>query len=143
MITIRFTFAAVALLSCAAAFAQYPSDAAPRVVLKGHDPVAYFTESRPMKGSPEYAQDFDGARYYFASGKNRAIFNADPDRYSPQFAGNCAMGVAMGKKTESDPTLWKIVDGKLYVFSSPKALDAAQADPARLAKARNNWSALR
>lgn len=139
----RALLLAAAALSCASALAQTPPDAAPRVVLKGYDPVAYFTDSKPTKGSPDHSVDFDGGRYYFANGKNRATFSADPDRYAPQFAGHCAMGVSMGKKADADPTQWKIVDGKLYVFSSVRAFDVAEKDPPRLAKARDAWQALR
>jgi hypothetical protein len=34
-----------------------------RVAIKGYDPVAYFTDSRATKGSPEFAADFDDATY--------------------------------------------------------------------------------
>jgi YHS domain-containing protein len=114
------------------------SAAHPRVVLQGYDPVAYFTESRPVKGAPEHVQVFDGERYHFASAGNRATFNADPDRYAPQFAGMCAMAVSMGKAVEADPTVWKIVGGKLYVFSSARGLAAYEKNPALLDKAHAN-----
>ena len=42
-----------------------------RVILKGYDTVAYFTEGKPTKGDPKYSYDFDDARYYFASAKHR------------------------------------------------------------------------
>ena len=106
-----------------------------RVMLKGHDPVAYFTEGRPVKGSPQFAHDFDGDRYYFASAANRDKFAADPDRYAPQFGGYCATGIAFGKKAESDPTQWAIVEGKLYVFSSLEAREMAVKDPMLLKRA--------
>jgi YHS domain-containing protein len=123
----------------AGALAQSTPGAEPRVALKGYDPVAYFTEQRPVKGAAEFRQDFDGDRYHFASAKNRTAFNADPDRYAPQFAAMCAMGVSNGKRTEADPNVWKIVDGKLYVFSSTRALEAVEKDPSLLAKARKSW----
>lgn len=124
---------AAACLCGGAVLAQ--SAAQPRVVLKGYDPVAYFTESRPVKGAPQHGLEFDGERYHFASAANRATFHADPDRYAPQFAGMCAVGVSMGKAVEADPTVWKIVDGKLYVFSSSRGLAAYEKNPALLDKA--------
>lgn len=120
------------------ALAQSPAQ--PRVVLKGYDPVAYFTEKRPVKGTHEYGQEFDGERYHFASARNRAAFNGDPDRYSPQFAGMCAVALSTGKAVEADPTVWKIVEGKLYVFSSPRGLAAYEKNPALLDKAHANKS---
>lgn len=131
----------IAALGCTSVFAQSTSGAEARVALKGYDPVAYFTEQRPVKGTPAFRQDFDGERYHFATARNRATFNADPDRYSPQFAAMCAVGVGMGKRVEADPNVWKIVDGKLYVFSSPAALESAEKNPALLAKSRESWKA--
>jgi YHS domain-containing protein len=114
-----------------AAWAQ--SDAALRVVLKGYDPVAYFTEGRPVKGSPQFKFDFDGERYHFASAANRDRFAADPDRYAPQFGGYCTGTMAKGAgRNEGDPEAWIIVDGKLYLFGQVRFRDIALTDPAWL-----------
>jgi len=104
--------------------------------LKGHDPVAYFLDGRPVKGVSSIAFEFDESRYHFSTPKHRDLFAADPDRYSPQFSGLCTMGLALGMKAEADPSVWKIVDGKLYVFSSVKAREAVEKDPSLLAKAQ-------
>jgi len=111
----------------------------PPVSLKGHDPVAYFTDGRPVKGSAAISYDFDDARYLFSSQKNRERFASSPERYTPQFAGLCTTGLSMGMKAEADPSVFKIVDGKLYVFSSAQARDMADQDPSLLAKAHSNW----
>jgi YHS domain-containing protein len=127
------------MLALAAASLASPLVAqSPSVTLKGHDPVAYFTEGRPVKGSTAINYDFDDARYLFSSQKNRARFAASPDRYTPQYSGLCATGMALGMKTEADPTVWKIVDGKLYVFSSTQAREKFE-DASMLAKAQQNW----
>ena len=107
----------------------------PKVALKGYDPVAYFTDGKPVKGDKAHSYDWDEARYLFANAKNKAAFAAAPEKYAPQFAGLCATGLAFGKKVEADPQAWKIVDGKLYVFSSISAKDAADKDPSVLARA--------
>lgn len=126
---------ALAALSLSGALlAQSPS-----VSLRGYDPVAYFTEGRPVKGSADINYDFDDARYLFSSQKNRERFAATPDRYTPQYSGLCATGMALGAKAVADPTVWKIVDGKLYVFSSPHAREKFESDPAMLARAQQNW----
>lgn len=126
---------ALAALSLSGALlAQSPS-----VSLRGYDPVAYFTEGRPVKGSADINYDFDDARYLFSSQKNRERFAATPDRYTPQYSGLCATGMALGAKAVADPTVWKIVDGKLYVFSSPHAREKFESDPAMLAKSQQNW----
>ena len=126
-----------------AAAVQAQSAAAPALALKGYDVVAYFSGSKAQPGAPEQQIDFDGMRYRFSSAQNKAAFSADPDRYLPQFGGYCAMGISKGKKFESDPTLWKVIDGKLYVFSSPSASDAAGKDPEILARARQQWQAMK
>lgn len=111
----------------------------PPVSLKGHDPVSYFSDGRPVKGSAGINFDFDEARYLFSSQKNRERFASSPERYTPQFAGLCATGMSMGMKAEADPSVFKIVDGKLYVFSSTQARDKAEKDPALLAKSQQHW----
>jgi YHS domain-containing protein len=132
------------LLALASALAQAQGTAdTPRLALKGYDVVAYFSGSRAQPGSADLRADFDGMRYQFASAQNKTAFAADPDRYLPQFGGYCAMGISKGKRFESDPTLWKIIDGKLYVFSSPTAVDAASKDPEILARARQQWEGMK
>ncbi len=109
--------------------------------LKGHDPVAYFLEGRPVQGAPSISYDFDDSRYQFAKPKHRDLFAADPDRYAPQFTGLCTVGMAKGMKAEADPRVWKIVDGKLYVFSSVQAREQVEKDPSLLAKAHQVFKA--
>jgi len=135
----RFVFLAflAALLSGPGA-AQTPGKSPP-LALKGHDPVAYFTEGRPVRGAPSINLDFDDSRYLFASARNRELFSASPDRYAPQFAGLCATGMAFGKKAEADPSIFVVRDGKLYIFSSAEARDMAQRDPSLLTKSHHAW----
>ena len=134
----RAIVALTGALFATALFAQSPP-----VSLKGHDPVSYFTEGRPVKGQAGLHHDFDGARYVFASTKNRERFAASPERYTPQFSGLCTTGLALGVKAEADPSVFKIVDGKLYVFSSTGAREKVDKDPSLLAKAQQNSRSLR
>ena len=135
---IRAIVALTGALFATALFAQSPP-----VSLKGHDPVSYFTEGRPVKGQAGLHHDFDGARYVFASTKNRERFAASPERYTPQFSGLCTTGMALGVKAEADPSIFKIVDGMLYVFSSTGAREKVDKDPSLLAKAQQNSRSLR
>ena len=77
--------------------------------------VAYFTDGAPVAGRPEFSAKHDGATYHFATAAHRDAFKVNPARYVPQFGGFCAMGVALEKKLDGDPTAWKIVDDKLYL----------------------------
>ena len=110
------------------AFAQDKATESVRVVLKGHDPVAYFTVGRPVKGVAEFKYDWDGERYLFANALNRDKFAADPDRYAPRFGGYCTGSMARGVRAEADPEAWIIADGKLYVFGATKFSDIAKKD---------------
>jgi YHS domain-containing protein len=125
----------------AASFAQNNASAPPNVALKGHDTVAYFTEKRPVMGTAQNGYDWDGSRYLFSSVKNRTAFTANPDRYAPQFGGLCATGISMGAKTAADPNVWKVVDGKLYVFSSVEAKQMVDKDPTILTRSHQAWKA--
>lgn len=129
----------VALLMSATSFAQ--SGTAPmRVAIKGYDPVAYFSDKRPVKGAAEIKYDWDETRYLFASAKHREMFLANPDRYAPQFGAYCTSGTSKGKKSEANPELWMVVDGKLYLFASPRAKEMAEKDVAgTIALAKQNW----
>jgi len=85
------------------------------LILKGHDPVAYFTERDALLGDPDISATHDGARYHFATQANRAAFLAEPERYAPAYGGHCSYGVRMGQKLDIDPEAWRIVDGRLFV----------------------------
>jgi YHS domain-containing protein len=126
--------AALALPATTLAQAKAPA-------LKGHDPVAYFVDGRPVKGTPSITYDFDDSRYQFSKPRHRELFAADPDRYAPQFTGLCTAGLAKGMRAEADPSVWKIVDGKLYLFSSVQARERADKDPSLLAKAHQVFKA--
>ena len=121
-----------------------------RVVLKGYDPVAYFTDGKPVKGDTGISYDWDDQRFYFASAKHREMFAADPERYAPQFAGYCTGSMSRGVRNEGHPEGWVIADGKLFVFGA-KDSEAAQQHKAnaekdlaafrvKVAQAAQNWN---
>src|SRR5947209_11049708 len=93
-----------------------------RVALQGYDPVAYFTDGKPQKGTADFNASFDDTTYWFKNAEHRALFVASPDRYAPQFDGYCAIMVSRGGKYEADPEAWAIADGRLYVFSSKESM---------------------
>ena len=81
----------------------------------GYDPVAYFTEGKPVEGSGDYTAKWKGADWRFASAANRDMFVAAPEKYAPQYGGYCAYAVAQNSTAKIDPTAWAIVNGKLYL----------------------------
>lgn len=86
------------------------------LMLKGHDPVAYFTLGKHTLGKPEIKASHEGATYRFASEEHKAMFTREPAKYVPQYGGFCANGVVYGIPWGGDPDTWKIIDGKLYIF---------------------------
>jgi YHS domain-containing protein len=143
----RFAVAAIALLALAAAPALadpavYTEDG--KVAIKGTDPVAYFTEGRPVAGKPDFAHRWMGVTWHFASAANRALFMKAPAKYAPQYGGFCAWAVSNNYTAKIEPDAWKIVDGRLYLnydrsIQSRWALDP----PGNIAKANANWPAIR
>jgi len=109
------------VLSFGLVFASLLSSAArgdeARLSISGYDPVAYFTDGKPVQGKPDLDYLWHRLRWRFAKVSHRDMFVKDPDRYTPQYDGYCAMGTsndAAAHKDTVDPTAWAIVDGKLY-----------------------------
>jgi len=110
------------------------------LALKGHDPVAYFEQGVPTPGTADYSASHGGATYQFASAANRDLFVADPDKYAPAYGGYCAFGTTMKMKIPGDPQAWKIVDGQLYINSSPQVQTRWSEDiPGNIHKADTVW----
>ena len=110
------------------------------IAIDGTDAVAYFTEGRPVAGSPDHAVDWRGATWRFASEANRALFAADPAAYAPQFGGWCAWAVAEGYTASTVPEAWSIVDGRLYLNYSRGVQRRWERDiPGNIARAEANW----
>jgi len=115
-----------------------------RVALSGYDPMAYFEDGKPAKGSSDFWYAFDDVIYLFRSAQHRDTFAADPERFAPQFNGYCAGGISKGYKVEPDPEAWIIANGKLFVFQLQDRVPMFRTiieDVA--AQANDNWPALK
>ena len=113
------------------------------LALSGYDPVAYFQEGKPVKGSPQFSHAWSDATWQFANVANRDAFAQDPKKYAPQFGGYCAWAVSKGYTAPSDPQAWKIVDGKLYVNYNKDVQKQWEKDmPERIRTAERNWPGL-
>lgn len=111
------------------------------IALNGFDPVSYFNESGPVPGSPDYKVDRHGVEWHFADSRNQQVFEADPERYLPQFGGFCAFAVGKGFTADVRPTAWHVEDGKLYVFADDRVRDKWVADlPVSLSRSRSRWA---
>lgn len=110
------------------------------VAIEGADPVAYFKEGKAVEGSSEFTHDWKQATWRFVSAANRDAFAASPEAYAPQFGGYCAWAVSQGYTAETDPSSWKIVNGKLYLNYSKGVQATWSKDiPGNIAKAEKNW----
>lgn len=111
--------------------------------IRGYDPVAYFTQGRPVQGERAYQSDWNGATWRFSNAENKALFDADPEAYAPQYGGYCAWAVAQGYTASIDPDQWSVVNGKLYLNYSASVQAMWQQDiPGFIASADANWPAI-
>jgi YHS domain-containing protein len=109
----------------------------------GYDPVAYFTEGRPVEGKSNIIWTWKGVTWRFANEKNRDAFKAAPETYAPQYGGHCAWAVSSGYTAKGDPKHWKIVNGKLYLNYNVKVQSDWERDaPGHVAKGDKNWPAV-
>jgi YHS domain-containing protein len=111
-----------------------------RVAVSGYDPVAHFTDGRPVRGSEQFRINHQGYEYRFASAEHLAAFRANPTRYVPQYGGYCAWAVSQGYTASADPTNWRIVDGKLYLNYNDEVQSRWEQDiPGHIRSANSNW----
>ena len=109
-------------------------------VIRGYDPVAYFTAGEPVKGSDQYIAEWQGATFKFASAENLSLFQTDPAKYAPQYGGYCAYAVSKGATASTAPEAWTVVDGKLYLNYSLEVRNRWREDiPGNIAAANENW----
>ncbi len=114
--------------------------AAASTAIKGYDPVAYFTMSRAVKGIEAFPFAWHNLTWYFMSKEHRDLFAANPEKYAPQYDGWCAWAMTESRKAVTDPEVWKIVEGKLYLNCSQHAFEKWSKDiPGNIKKADAIW----
>jgi YHS domain-containing protein len=129
------------LLTIGPAFAIEPiNKTSDGVAIKGYDPVAYFVDRKPVKGSREFEYLWMGAKWHFSGPEHRDLFIKNPEKYAPRYGGYCAYAISRGSTADIDPEAWTIVDGKLYLNLSKKIRDKWSRDiPGNIKKADENW----
>jgi hypothetical protein len=144
-------FALVLCLLAGAPFAGLAGGITERIVVDrftglaigGYDPVAFYTDAKPIPGSPDFELPYGGAVWRFANFGNRAAFAARPDVYMPRFGGYDPVGVAHGVAVAGRPDIWLISGGRLFLFYDSRRLDSFAADPERIADtAERRWPAV-
>lgn len=108
--------------------------------IRGYDPVAYFTESKPVKGNEKLVYKWNNANWHFSSQENLDLFKASPEKYAPQYGGYCAYGLSNGYKAPTDADAWTIDNGKLYLNYNKEVRDMWNKErKERIEKANKNW----
>jgi hypothetical protein len=113
------------------------------LAIGGYDPVAFYTDGKPLPGSPDLELQYSGAVWRFCNIGNRAAFAERPDVYMPQFGGYDPVGVARGVAVADRPDIWLISGGRLFLFYDANRLETFAADPERVTSAaERKWPGL-
>ena len=138
LIALTLTTAALALSAKAGELVNVSG--ASNIAVGGYDPVAFFTDHKPINGDPGISATYQGATYIFAGKEHKELFEAAPEKYVPQCGGFCAFGVSVGALFPVDINTWQVRDGKLYLNLNKAILKKFNADfDANVAKANKNW----
>lgn len=110
------------------------------IALQGYDPVAYFTDGKPVSGVDAYTYQWHGVQWKFSSPEHQAQFAMEPEHYAPQYGGYCAFAVSRGTTADGDPHQWAIVNDKLYVNTNAFAMQLWNQDRSENIEAADvNW----
>jgi hypothetical protein len=132
--------AALALVSQAAATERIVVDRHTGLAIGGYDPVAFYTDGRPVPGSPDLEFQYGGTIWRFCNIGNQEAFAARPDVYMPKFGGYDPLGVAHGVAVAGNPGVWLINGGRLFLFYDRDRLATFTADSERITTAaEHKW----
>jgi len=152
-VAVALLAAATLLAGCNTLLAQNPSSPMQpvnavrygdesRLVLRGYDVVAYVTQAKAVPGSPQHRAEFEGAAYYFSSAEHLAQFQRDPAKYQPAYHGFDATRIVYALPEAADPTVWRQIDGRIFLFADGASKAAFELDvPGNIALADKYWKA--
>lgn len=137
----------LAILTLATTFATAKdlvnSDGASKTALQGYDAVAFFTDSKAVKGNPGIAAEHNGNTYLFASEEHKQEFTKNAEKYVPAYGGYCAYGVSINRLFPVEIDTWEIVDGRLILqYNQDIKRKFAEDKAANFKKAEVNWPKL-
>ena len=111
------------------------------LMLFGHDVVSYFTEKAHRRGNPAIRSVYKGVTFRFSKPEHKALFDAAPEKYLPQYGGYCTNGIVYGIPWGGNADSWEMIDGKLYIFGGKGSHDAFKLDvPRNMALANKYWN---
>ena len=113
------------------------------VILDGYDPVAFFTDNKPVMGSEQFQFTYDEAIYHFASKEHLDLFKGNPEKYKPQYGAWCAYAVSLGRVAPIDVNTFSIVNGRLFIQHNQRAVNGWNKDvPGNIVLADKYWPAV-
>lgn len=143
---------AVLAASSTAAFAGEQFIDETGYAVSGYDVVAYFgleqsavgtTQTAAVPGNDAYTAQYNDAKFAFSTQENLDLFEANPEKYAPQYDGHCAYGVSQGGKVPGNPNLWRIIDDKLYLNITKTIVGFWEEDiPQNIILAESNWDGI-
>ena len=114
-----------------------------KIAMDGYDVTAFFFGKNPVKGDSQFQSNYQGITYYFANAGGKQIFDANPEKYLPQFGGFCAVAASFGKVEEAQIDLFDVYEGKLYFAKNAKAQKMWNEDKKGVRdRANNQWPCL-
>ena len=146
------TLASLLLLAPATSFAGEQYIDKTGFAVSGYDVVAYRSlkqkkigkkQKKAVAGKAGITTQWNGAKWAFASTKNRDMFLENPEYYAPQYDGHCAYGASLNGKVPANPNLWRVVDDKLYLNVTKVVVGLWEKDTkGDIVKADKNWTSL-
>ena len=144
MKSILISMAAIFCITLAATAQKSAVFVTKGIAIKGYDPVAFFVESKAVKGSDTFAYKWQDATWLFSTKANLAAFKANPEQYAPQYGGYCAYGTADNHKAPTETDTWTIVKDKLYFnYNAAVKKEWLQQQEELIKKADKNWALLK
>ena len=86
------------------------------IAAQGYDVVSFFN-GKPKKGNTAITLKYNDAIFQFSSEINKSEFKKNPESFTPQYGGYCAIAMSEGAEANPNPKSWEVRDGKLYFFT--------------------------
>ncbi|UWR25405.1 YHS domain protein [Sulfitobacter sp. S223] len=111
--------------------------------IDGYDTTAYWQIAAAQTGAATHTVSWSGATWQFSSQNNADMFAAAPIDFAPQFGGFCTRAMSFGKVVNGDPEVWRIYEGKLYLFARPIGGEKFDEGPDPIiGQAQDSWDLL-
>ncbi|MEM1108123.1 MAG: YHS domain-containing (seleno)protein [Planctomycetota bacterium] len=93
-----------------------------KVGLSGYSPVSYHRAGRGVRGSWDYTKTYKDVTYFFTDEDEVKAFEKEPEKYLPQYGGYCTRSLVGGRSHIPNPTCFRVINNKLYLFGDEDAM---------------------